>query len=106
MRGYGLAPLPLSQSLETLDILHDPFLNRGTAFSPAERTRLGIGGWLPPAVETVARFNRHPILQPHGPRRVHGGAGLSLVGGARRLRGRGTVLAGADGQQDAGPRAG
>ncbi len=38
-----------------VDVLQDPHLNRGTAFPAAERARLGIGGWLPPAVETVER---------------------------------------------------
>lgn len=33
--------------------LRDPLANRGTAFSLDERERLGIGGRLPPRVETI-----------------------------------------------------
>jgi malate dehydrogenase (oxaloacetate-decarboxylating) len=34
-------------------ILADPLLNKGTAFSRPERTKLGLDGLLPPAVETL-----------------------------------------------------
>jgi len=36
------------------DLLRDPLINRGTAFSAAERERLKLTGWLPPRVETLA----------------------------------------------------
>ncbi len=37
------------------DILNDPIRNRGTAFTALERETLGLGGLLPPAVETLER---------------------------------------------------
>jgi malate dehydrogenase (oxaloacetate-decarboxylating) len=36
-----------------LQILDDPQTNRGTAFTPAERDHLGLGGLLPPIVEEI-----------------------------------------------------
>lgn len=49
-----------------LDLLHDPSLNKSTAFTEAERKVLGLVGFLPPAVESadqqvqrvVERFDR------------------------------------------------
>ncbi|QTE28214.1 NAD-dependent malic enzyme [Pengzhenrongella sicca] len=42
---------PATASTERL--LHDPLLARGTAFTPAERTALGLHGLIPPAVEDL-----------------------------------------------------
>ncbi len=36
-----------------LDRLHDPVLNKGTAFTEAERDLLGLRGFLPPQVHTI-----------------------------------------------------
>ncbi len=35
------------------ELLHDPILNRGTAFSSAERDQFGLRGLLPEHVETL-----------------------------------------------------
>ena len=34
-------------------LLRDPFTNKGTAFTPAEREELGLDGFVPPAVSTM-----------------------------------------------------
>jgi hypothetical protein len=34
--------------MRRLEVIHDPYLNRGTAFSSAERERLGLRGLVPP----------------------------------------------------------
>ena len=47
----------LADSIKSLPngvgLLEDPISNRGTAFTPDERTRLGLDGLLPPVVETL-----------------------------------------------------
>ncbi len=45
-----LAPLPHERGMEILD---SPLLNKGTAFTDAERTELGLHALLPPQVETL-----------------------------------------------------
>lgn len=49
-RGQMSAAAPMGPA-----ILEDPRFNRGTAFTHEERTRLGLDGLLPPAVETLER---------------------------------------------------
>lgn len=39
--------------MANLDVLDDALRNKGTAFSDAERDRLGLAGFLPPRVETI-----------------------------------------------------
>lgn len=46
----AVCPLPQYRGMELLDT---PLLNKGTAFTNAERTALGLHGLLPPQVETL-----------------------------------------------------
>jgi malate dehydrogenase (oxaloacetate-decarboxylating)(NADP+) len=39
--------------MKAIDVLRDPLLNRGTAFTADERARLGLTGLVPPRVETL-----------------------------------------------------
>ncbi|WP_329430249.1 NAD-dependent malic enzyme [Streptosporangium sp. NBC_01495] len=46
-----------------LEVLDNPLLNKGTAFTPAEREELGLHGLLPAAVETLERQARRAYAQ-------------------------------------------
>jgi malate dehydrogenase (oxaloacetate-decarboxylating) len=45
----------IATSLRGQDVLQTPLLNKGTAFTPEERSALGLTGLLPPAVKTLER---------------------------------------------------
>jgi malate dehydrogenase (oxaloacetate-decarboxylating)(NADP+) len=46
---------PSTKSLRGIDVLHNPNLNKGTAFNPKEREDLGLVGLLPDSIETLDR---------------------------------------------------
>jgi len=48
-----MTKLSLSDPSRRMDLLDRPILNKGTAFSAAERTEFGLHGLLPPNVETI-----------------------------------------------------
>ena len=54
---FAQAPPPSGRSgrpsLRGRELLDDPLLNKGTAFTEAERTALGLHGPLPPQIETL-----------------------------------------------------
>ncbi|MBV8047007.1 MAG: NAD-dependent malic enzyme [Paludibacterium sp.] len=46
-------PLNIETELRQLDVLSNPLLNKGTAFTEAERDELHLHGFLPPSVQTL-----------------------------------------------------
>jgi malate dehydrogenase (oxaloacetate-decarboxylating)(NADP+) len=50
-------------SLRGLSLIGMPSLNKGTAFTEAERAELGLEGLLPPAVETIERQHERVLQQ-------------------------------------------
>jgi malate dehydrogenase (oxaloacetate-decarboxylating)(NADP+) len=54
-----------ASSIHGIDLLHDPHLNKSTAYTEAERESFGLTGLLPPGVETEAnQFER--VMQQLG----------------------------------------
>ena len=45
------------------EILNNPFVNKGTAFSMAERKKLNLVGLLPPVVQTLEEQIERTYLQ-------------------------------------------
>jgi len=59
----GVVTVTVTHDLPTgVDLLHDPTLNKGTAFTEAERDALGLRGLLPPRVFTI-REQEQRILE-------------------------------------------
>ncbi len=54
-------PSPTEKSRRNIDYLYDPSLNKGTAFTAAERKELGLHGLLPPRIATQEQQVRHTI---------------------------------------------
>ena len=46
-------PLKIPLSHRGMEVIQDPLFNKGTAFEPSERDRLGLRGLLPPKVNTM-----------------------------------------------------
>jgi hypothetical protein len=47
------------------DLLHEPFLNKGDAFTTQERATFGLTGLLPGAVTTIDEQVKRPYMQYH-----------------------------------------
>jgi len=54
------------QTYHPQSLLHDKFLNKGTAFTAVEREELGVRGLMPPRAETLERQAEREILHVRG----------------------------------------
>ncbi|MFO0757359.1 MAG: NAD-dependent malic enzyme [Byssovorax sp.] len=54
---------PSGRRVTGLDLLRDPALNKGTAFSQAERDTFGLNGLLPPRVHTIEEQVQRELLR-------------------------------------------
>jgi malate dehydrogenase (oxaloacetate-decarboxylating)(NADP+) len=62
----GVVTVTVTHALPTgVDLLHDPSLNKGTAFTEAERDALGLRGLLPPRVFTIREQEERTLENYH-----------------------------------------
>ena len=54
-------PLKIPLSHRGMEVIQDPLYNKGTAFEPAERDRLGLRGLLPPKVSKAWTSSAHAL---------------------------------------------
>jgi malate dehydrogenase (oxaloacetate-decarboxylating)(NADP+) len=57
--GMSKHPSGLEKLPRGIDLLHDPALNKGTAFTEAERKALGLEGLLPPLISSQQQQVQH-----------------------------------------------
>jgi malate dehydrogenase (oxaloacetate-decarboxylating)(NADP+) len=78
----GTMPSPTSskdrKALRGMSLLGTPSLNKGTAFTEAERSELGLEGLLPPAVETIDQQHQR-VLQQLGQKSTNLGRYIYLL---------------------------
>lgn len=55
--------LPVQTKARGMAVLHSPLLNKGTAFTAAERRELGLSGLLPPEIGTLQRQVQRAYIQ-------------------------------------------
>lgn len=62
-RSFTVTPYGYVTTARGLEVLQHPLLNKGTAFTRAERAELGLEGLVPPVVETLDRQVRRSYAQ-------------------------------------------